>query len=306
MKKQLVIAIALSLGLGIGAAQAATVASISQSYGLFQWEDDDGEMQGVDLNGNGLLDVGDTLTGVIEVTKINQLIAPFSSALMDGITNTHLSAVFTTEVKAKVAGSGLSTFDYTFGPVGGATGTMISFYEEAIDDLNILGCATDAICKSFVTDGTLILDLGFVGDIDEFWFADEVQGDNIAVFDLLSNSTKVGVGNFGLSVTGVNNVGTLLESQNTCFNEPGEGILTCISGIPADGNNRVQWLGSTDILGGINSTAYPGTSDADLQAEAVPEPGTLALLGMGLGLLGFGMSAKRRVWHVGKASQGLV
>jgi len=292
MKKQLVIAIALSLGLGIGAAQAATVASISQSYGLFQWEDDDGEMQGVDLDADGALDVGDTLTGVIEVTKINQLIAPFNSALLDGITNSHLSAVFTTEVKAKVAGAGAGTFDYTFGPVGSATGTIISFYEEAIDDLNILGCATDAICKSFVTDGTLILELGFAGDLDEYWTADEVQGDVIALFDLIGGSTGVGIANFGLSVTGANAVGTFPEGENTCFTEPGE-VGTC-GGIPNDGNNLVQWQGSTDILGGASSTAYPATSDADLETQVVPEPGTLALLGMGLGLLGFGMSAKRR------------
>lgn len=291
MKKQLAIAVALALGLGMGAAQAASVSSLTHSYEVFQWEDDNGELQGVDVNGNGKLDVGDTLTGVIEIGKINQLIAPFASALFDGVTNSHLSAVFTAEVKTKVAGSGVGNFDYSFGPTGGATGTIISFYEDNVDNLNILGCLTDAACKAAVTDGTKILDLGFTGDADEFWFADEIQGDNINVFDLLGNSSKFGTANYGLMVSGVNLLGKFFENENTCSVEPGEGIATCISGVPVDGNNRVQWLGSTDVLGGANSTAYVATSDADIQAQ-IPEPATLALVG--LGLLGLGMSAKRR------------
>lgn len=281
MNKQIASAVALALGLGMGSAQAATVSQLVNSYGEFQWEDDNGELV---VNNNGgiatQLDVGDYLTGVIEITKILQLNAPFNSALFDGATNSHLSGVFTTQVIGKVAnGTG---WDFTFAAVGGGNGTIVSFYEAATDNLNILGCATDAACKAAVTDGTLILELGFTGDVDEFWFAEGVPTDNLAALDAAGPSEKFGFANFALGVSGVNLLGDFLTDRDTTSVEPGA----------ADGDNKVAWLNSTDILGGRNSTAYQATSDADFVANSVPEPGSLALVG--LGLMGLGFASKRR------------
>lgn len=281
MKMKIITAACLALGFGVNAAQAASVADLVNSYGLFQWEDDNGEMI---INRNGglpnQLDIGDSLTGVVEITKILQLVAPFNSAFFDGSVNSHLSATFSTKVLDKQWDG--SAWDFTFGAdtVDGK-GTVFSFYEDNVDDLNMLGCANDAACKAAVTNGTLILELGFSGDVDEFWVADNVPTDDIGLLDLAGPATKFGFANFGLGVTGVNLIGAFTENQDTSAVEPGA----------ADGNNKVAWLNSTDILGGANSTAYQATSDADFVSQvAVPEPTTMGLIGLGL----LGMSAFRR------------
>jgi len=280
MKKKIIAATCLALGLGVNAAQAASVADLVNSYGYFQWEDDNGE-EIINRNGGNAnqLDIGDALTGVVEITKILQLNNPFQSALFDGITNSSLSATFTTKVTNKVAnGTG---WDYTFGAdtVSGL-GTIFKFYESATDDLNLLACANDAACKAAVlSGGTLVLELGFSGDVDEFWLATNVPTDDLGALDLAGPATKFGFANFGLGVTGTNLIAPFLEQQSTAGIEPGA----------PDGNDKVFWLNSTDILGGSASTAYQATSDADFVSQ-VPEPATLGLIGLGL----LGMAALRR------------
>jgi hypothetical protein len=283
MKKKFIAVACMTLGLGINTVQAATISQLVNSYGFFQWEDDNGEMI---VNNNGgnptQLDVGDYLTGVVEISRILQLQAPFNSAILIGNAgNSHLAATFTTEVVSKTPnGTG---WDFTFAAVGGGAGTIFNFYEDAIDDLNLLACANDAACKAAVTDGTLVLEMGFSGDPDEFWVANNVTTDDIALLKAAGPASKFGFANFGLGLTGINLLGNFTESQSTVGVEPGA----------PDGNDKVVWLNSTDILGGSASTAYQATSDADFVSQVqVPEPTTLALIG--LGLLGMSSTLRRK------------
>lgn len=55
------------LMLAAGSANAASVASSILTNQVNQWSDNSAESQGVDVNGNGFLDEGDTLRGIFQI-----------------------------------------------------------------------------------------------------------------------------------------------------------------------------------------------------------------------------------------------
>ena len=233
---------------------------------------------------NGILDVGDKLSSVIEITKL----VDENGILGDVVLGTggvgELTGIAEIEVVSKtvtLAGTLLTfgpsaTFEATYG-----TGAMVAFFEDASLDLDLTTCGSIAACEAAATNGSDLLTAGFAGDLDEEWYA--IGSDNVGAASAAGGSTKLATFNYTMSVL-VNNTGKEIFEQDIS--------AECLLGIHGcTGDGMVDLIGSGDILGGKGLTnGYDVRSDFDYKLN-VPEPGSLALLGAGLLAAG---AARRR------------
>jgi hypothetical protein len=69
-----------------------------------------------------------------------------------------------------------------------------------------------------------------------------------------------------------------------------------VQGPPADANGYVPAVGPINGFGGAGGVApdFVAQTDFNSNLSALPEPASLALMGLGLGLLGFGTSRRRK------------
>ncbi len=112
--------------------------------------------------------------------------------------------------------------------------------------------------------------------MDELWICGPFGGGGtIATVEGGGSSTKFGSFNYALSII-ANNTGQSL------------GQLSCAPFCGVGGDGLADITGSGDILGGefLNHTEWTAGSDADAQVAPIPEPGSLALLGVGLAAAG--------------------
>jgi hypothetical protein len=280
-KKASLAAALLGLGIASAPASALTINQIMNTIGTdpYRFEDNDIEVLSLDNDGDGLLDVGDQLLALVEIEKIINEATGDEYIVGSGVNNS-LSGISIIEVKSKVATGNPGEFDFEFGPAGGATGTLITFYEDAADDVNITNCGpTRADCITSVTNGTNIIEMGFDGSPWEQWFATGPDDP-----DLRSVPTSTDVGSFNFQLT-------ILSSS----------IDIIQVGDPWNGSGSLQGCTSTatgTLIGscqngtGTTEPKFELTTDTQLSpfTPSVPEPGMLALLGMSL----LGMFAVRR------------
>jgi hypothetical protein len=289
---RLAASLGLAMGLALGAATTAQ-ASVTFYFPETTFEDDNNDWH-IDTNANGIIDVGERLVSVFELT---QTADPIGGGGSSPIGPAELTGIIDSVVVAKIATGIPGQFLFLFGPnpaspfVAGGAGEIARTWLDATPDLDIVGqnCISLADCTTKASDGAVYLSAGFTGDPDE-------------IFAFVGTDTPavVAAGGAGISFTSA----TFAMSIIANFTGRSFGQVVCapnaLTPLPGDcnpfaagGDGLADLAGGGDIKGGLGLTngAF-GRSDFDFNVRPLPEPTTLAMVG--LALAGLGALARRR------------
>lgn len=210
----------------------------------------------------------DSVNGVISVPELN------SEVTVNGKTGWEMSFVFegTTQV------TGLLGDDLDFEHISGGT---LMFY---IDNLENGGKAVNGDASTF-SDGTLVLSMTDDGTGSGNTDFNDLDGNDDANFlvsaaNALANLSGVFTRDGGAYDHGTTEGSDMTVDSNFDLDPDNNGIINT-----SYGAFTAPACGSTE-------TTFCAEEDGSVRLSAVPEPGTLALLG--LGLMGFGAVYRRR------------
>lgn len=281
-----------ALGLAAGSASAASALSLLIPGSFNGLQDLDYE-NFVDQGSTGHVDAGDILYGVFEVESMTYVPPAGPPAV-----NANFTAVFLLKVDSvETVGS-----DFYYHMVPGSAADWAAYVNFAPVNSNTIGILYSDTTKDFGTKyidpttgtvfasiatavGTPLWEFGFTGAADEAWTARQIGADTFPAAGSISYYANVNVTNTYPAALGV-----ALLPHDLLISDPGHANPLGWTHDLLTGSAQLQLAGDSSSL---STGVWSLGTNTTIWIHPTPEPGSLALLGLGLAAFG-GIVYRRR------------